>query len=105
MAENRWHLKKGRNPDLGNELGAIVRKVRMDRKMSIRKLAKICKIDGGEISRFERGLLGVSWRKVKPILDYLGIKRVYLVEDTTPKPRETKAMVCKRCLHRQTIDL
>ncbi|WP_167404920.1 XRE family transcriptional regulator [Vibrio penaeicida] len=61
-------------------VGNIVRQLRMSQNMTLPELAdNIEGYDGGNLSRFERGLQGISEDKLKSIADYFGltISRLY----------------------------
>ena len=84
-----------------NELGALIRRVRKERGLSGRWLAKKIGVNASSLSRFERGGRNLGPKKIARVMSYLKIG--YRVsEDITNASIEIR---CKRCLHRQIIKL
>jgi len=80
------------------EIGAIVRRLRLARGISCNRFAKMMKVDGSQMSRFERGLMFPGYDVMKRIMAYFKIKLKVVVDGRVE-------VRCKQCLHRQTIEL
>lgn len=85
------------------KLGEMVRQKRTERGLGVNQFARLVKMSGSSISRFERGERSLSKKNLNTLCHYLGIELGYMWEFA--KEKEPVTITCRRCLARQTVEL